>query len=128
VSDKGLSKQSQRIQEWLLLILRFAITQEKVDRAPVLAAAEAMDRLSAMNGGRGFSFFVRSSREICDLIAGKHGPGECAQLRLLLRRIDDARLKRALEAVLEMERPDLKVRRPRPRRPLDLWRGLPGRL
>ncbi len=127
MSDEGFSRQSHRIREWLLRILRFAITQETVDRAAVLAAAETMDRLGAMNGGRGFVFFARTSREICDLIAGKRGPDECARLGLLLRRIDDAPLKRALGAVLEMEHPDLKVRSPRPRRPLDLWRGLPGR-
>lgn len=127
MSDEGLAQQSQRIRQWLLFILRFAITREQADRAAVLAMADHLDRPSATHTRRGFSFFARTSAEICSLIDSKRGLEENARLRLQLRRIDDVRLRRALESVLEIERADSKVRGARLRQSLELWRGLPVR-
>jgi hypothetical protein len=116
----------RQIQDWLLAILRFAVTLEEADRAAVMTVAQDMDRLGVRRARSEFSFFARTSREICELIADRASPRDIS-LRRHLSRIANDRLRLALEAVLEIERHPAKSAKSRNRRRDDLWRGLPVR-
>jgi hypothetical protein len=115
------------LRAWHLAILRFALTRENADRLGVLAIANQIDRRGRLGDMQpGFSFFRRTSAELCAAIPRRQD-GDDAVLNRYLAEIDDARLHRALAAALDVPtpKPDL-VRKPlRPNR--DLWRGLPSR-
>ena len=49
ISDPVVSEESRRIREWLLGILRFAVTLEQRDQAAVMCLPAEMDRLGASN-------------------------------------------------------------------------------
>jgi hypothetical protein len=124
----AVSKQAlHKIDDWLLVILRFAITHELADRAAISALAADLDQLGAHAARSDFAFFARTSAEICDLIVGTDRPERFATLRRHIGMIDNDRLRRALEAALDMERPVTNGGRVRSRRSEDLWRGLPIR-
>lgn len=123
-----VSKQAlHKVEGWLLVILRFAITRDQADRAAILAMAADLDRLGAHAARSDFAFFAKTSVEICDLIVGQNRPDRTATLRRHIGMIDNARLRRALEAALEIGRPAMNGSRARSRRTEDLWRGLPIR-
>lgn len=113
------------VQDWLLAVLRFAVTLEEADRAAVLAMAEEMDRLGSHNAQSKFAFFVRTTTEFCDGITAKDSPEKIATLRRHLAKIDNDRLRAALAAALEIERSAKRRYRSRSRGREDLWRGLP---
>ena len=69
ISDPLVSEESHRIREWLLGILRFAVTLEQCDRAAVMCLAAEMDRLGASTTQFGFSYFTRTSAKLCDKLA-----------------------------------------------------------
>ena len=111
---------SRAVEEWLLSILRFAITLDERDRAAVLAMAADMDRHAF-----GFTFFARTSIKICDAIAAKDGAEAIATLRVFVRRIDHLLLRRAFEAVLDIRPPGADRRAISTRTRERLWQGLP---
>jgi hypothetical protein len=123
VLEQGLHK----VEEWLFLILRFAITHEQADRAAVVATAADLDRFGAGAVGSRFAYFARTTREICDLIVVNDRPDRIAKLRRHIGMIDNDRLRRALEAALDIDRPATHGGRARSRRIEDLWQGLPIR-
>ena len=128
MSDAAASRQGRSIESWLFVILRFAITRQTIDRAAVMALAKEMDRLSERRVRREFTFFVRTSKEICDLISNRERLDDVAALRRHLSRITNDRIRRALEAVLEIERLPAKSAKLRNWRLRGgLWRGLPVR-
>ena len=89
---------TRKVKEWLLAVLRFALTLEPADRTTVLAIAEEMDRFGSPAAL--FSFFVKTSIELCDAIADTNDPRRVTTLRRHLRRIDDHRLRRTFEAAI----------------------------
>lgn len=111
----------KRVRDWLLAILRFAVTAEQNDRAIVLAIAKDMD-LSGLHA-TAFAFFARTSTELCDAIADRNDPRRVATLSRHLRRIDDHRLRRALEAAIEFEQAATTSSKAKKRDRGDLWRG-----
>lgn len=113
---------AQKVREWLLAILRFAVTLDQADLAAVHAIAIAMDRLGSHPDATTFAFFTRSSVEFCHAVANKDDPNSIAVLRRQLARIDDQRLRRALEAALDYERRI--ARRTGKRDGGSLWMGL----
>jgi hypothetical protein len=117
----------RRIDDWLLLVLRFAITREHSDRVAVLAAAADINRLGGANRPSDFTFFTKASREICDVIVSDDGPDRTAALCRYMSKIDNDRLRRAFAAAVDIERPSIKAGKSRDRRRHDLWRGLPIR-
>jgi hypothetical protein len=125
VPDKVTWEQAHRVREWLLAVLRFAVTLEPADRAAVLAIAEQMDRLGFPANQPSFSFFVRTSTEFCKSIVAAEGAEKRFALSHYLGKIDDDRLRRAFESVLEARQTAGKS--PKTRRRQDLWRGLPIR-
>lgn len=113
---------AQKVREWLLAILRFAVTLDQADLAAVQAIAIEMDRLGSHPDATTFAFFTRSSVEFCHAIAKMDDPNSIAVLRRQLARIDDRRLRQALEAALDCGQRT--ARRTSKRDGGGLWKGL----
>jgi hypothetical protein len=114
-------------RDWLLAVLRYAVTREEADRATVLVLAEAMDLRGADRTKQSsFEFFRRSSIEFCRAIVDHTDPRRPDIIRGYLRRIDNQRLRRAIEAAVDL--PDqTRSQQTSPRRRLNdrqLWKGL----
>jgi hypothetical protein len=122
ISDLLVSEESRRIREWLLGILRFAVTLEQRDQAAVMCLAAEMDRLGASTTQPGFSYFTRTSTKLCECIAAKLDFDKLAELCLHIEKIDDRRLRRALEGALFAKR-NKSARSRQPDREY-LWKGL----
>jgi len=95
-------RRTKKVRDWLLAILRFAVTLEQADRTTVSVMAREMDG-SGSGDQTAFAFFVRTSSKFCNAIANKDEPKRVATLRHYLRRVYDHRLQRALEAAIEFE-------------------------
>lgn len=120
-SEQTVQREASRaIEEWLLSILRFAITLDEVDRATVLAMAGHVDGRDS-----GFTFFARTSITVCDAIVAKDCAEAMAVLRVFIRAIDHVRLRRAFEAVLDIKTPGTDRRIISTRSRENLWKGLP---
>ena len=120
----GAEWNAKTLRAWQLAILRFAVTLDNADRLAVLAIASEIDRLGPQQDGTpGFSFFRRTSAELCAAILQ---PNELAAvvLRQYLARIDDHRLKRAFMATVEADRPKGSSVSKLFKRDRGLWRGL----
>jgi hypothetical protein len=112
---------AQRVREWLLLVLRFAITRERKDEAAADGAANAIDSLGLTPGLAGPSFFRRTTSEICAAITAPDDPQRNVILGKHLARIEDPRLRRAVQAAFDLdERPPSPHADKRQR----LWAGL----
>jgi hypothetical protein len=93
---------AKKVRDWLLAILRFAVTLHDADRSAVLVIAEEIDKLgSRAEDQSAFKFFRRTSTELCSAILDKQNSMRSAILRLHLKRIDDCRLRRAFEAAIK---------------------------
>jgi hypothetical protein len=91
----------RKIRNWLLALLRFAVTRESADRLAVLAAADELDT-SGAKGPVAARFFARTSKDVCEAIltpGDQHGHDV---LRRHAERIDDPRLRRAFEAAVDL--------------------------
>jgi|ERR1700694_755422 len=99
----GVEWHAKTLRAWQLAILRYAVTLDNADRLAVLAVASEIDRRgSQQDGTAGFSFFRRTSVELCAAILQ---PNELTSvlLRQYLARIDDNRLKRVFAATIEVD-------------------------
>jgi hypothetical protein len=74
----------------------------------------------------GFSFFRRTSAELCAAMARRHEKDDVV-LNQYLAEIDDTRLHRALAAAFDVPQPMADLARKRVRPDRVLWRGLPSR-
>jgi hypothetical protein len=120
-TEQTVSGEAPRaVEDWLFSILRFAITLDEVDRVATLAAAAAMDRRSA-----GFTFFARTSIAVCGAIVAKDRVGAISALRVFIGAIDSVLLRRAFEAVFEINPPGSDRRIVSTRNRERLWQGLP---
>jgi len=114
----------EKIREWLLLLLRFAITREAEDRSAAQIFAEELDAVGASRRLTAPGFFQRTSREICDAIQAVDNPQRARILRTHIARISEPRLRQAFSAALGLVKPEVKpsVRH----KTFDLWKGLAG--
>jgi hypothetical protein len=94
-------RRAKKVGDWLLAILRFAVTLEQADRTTVLAIADEMDRSGFRVDNTAFAFFARTSTALCNAIANKDDPQRIAIFRRHLSKIDDRRLRRALAAAID---------------------------
>ncbi len=95
--------QRRKIRDWLLAILRFSVTLEAGDRAAVMAIADEMDRLGFVAKKPEFSFFLRTTTDVCNALADREQAGRKQILRQHLARVDDQRLRRAFLALSDLE-------------------------
>src|SRR5262245_22762087 len=93
-----------RIREWLLLLLRFAITRDPKDQAAAFAVADELDALGHQWRPSAPSFFHRTSSEVCERIIARDDPRCATILKGHIARIDDPRLRRAFHAAVDLER------------------------
>jgi hypothetical protein len=100
VRDEWLAK---RVRDWQLRVLRFAVTLEMADRQAILRRAEEMDRLSHRPGKSRFTFFVRTSVELCHAIGEPEDPDRTAVLQRYFKMMDEGRLKRAMAAAIDLD-------------------------
>ena len=119
---------TKKVRDWLLTILRYAVTLHDADRSAVLVIAEEIDKLgSHAEEPPAFKFFRRTSIELCSAILDAQNSKKSAVLHLHLKRIDDCRLRRAFEAAIDfvdtcpVARDANKMRK---RGAQDLWKGL----
>jgi len=90
----------RKIREWLLLLLRFAVTRDPSDRSMLTAAADELDSIGGRWRSDAPSFFQRTSREVGDAIVAADDPRSMGILKKHLERIDDVRLRRSLAAAV----------------------------
>lgn len=77
-----------------------------------------------MDGAAGFCFFAKTSADVCSAIIDRNNPQAASVLERHLRRIDDPRLRRALEAALGEGSAPPKPTIPNRSNRDDLWKGL----
>ena len=111
-----------RIREWLLLLLRFAITWDPKHEAAVFAMADEIDALGLRWRPSAPSFFRRTSGEVCAAITALEDPRRATILKDHIARIDDPRLRRAFQAAVNLERGTPTAPYEEKRR--DLWASL----
>jgi hypothetical protein len=118
----------RKVREWLLLLLRFAVTREATDQVAALAMADHLDSLGIGWKRAKPSFFVKTSIEVSNAILAVRDGDNNTVLRRHLARIDDPRLMRAFRAAVglqetsEMQEESAVDKR---RKYADLWKGLP---
>jgi hypothetical protein len=99
-APNALVAEQSQVRDWLLAILRFALTLDPTVRAVVIAKAADMDRLGSRKGPSQFTYFVRTSVEFCNCIVDRSIIHKAKVLRGHLRKIDDDRLRQSLKAAL----------------------------
>jgi len=115
------------LRAWQLAILRFVVTLDNGDRLGVLAIANDIDRLGSQDRqAADFGFFRRSSAELCGAILQRNERSETI-LQQYLGRIEDARMKRAFAAAIEIALVEPSSIRRRAKPESSLWRGLSSR-
>lgn len=122
-------RDEQRLKEWQFLLLRFAVTREPIDQAAAASAAQPLDAAICRHEPS-FSYFARTTSEVCAAIANSHDENAALTLRRFLSRIDDDRLRAAFAACLDLtDGAAARAAKPRAawRDRQDLWRGLPKR-
>lgn len=120
-------RQSERIRNWLLAILRFAVTRDDTDRMYVLETARELDRQDPADGNPSFSFFGRTSAEICNAIVADDDAARQAVLTRHFNAIGDRRLRDALKAATEPQPVKLPSSKTVKHKRDYLWKGLLAR-
>ena len=110
-------------RDWLLAVLRYAVTREEADLSAVLAIAEALDSRGSNSQPSSFHFFSRTSLEVCQAIQEEACLGRTAIIKRHLDRIEDSRLRRAFAAAVESALAQRPANSPKSHSP-KLWRGL----
>ncbi|MGC1467698.1 MAG: hypothetical protein WA792_18450 [Pseudolabrys sp.] len=126
VTIDGRVWRERQIEDWLLLILRFAITRRLEDRVAASALAGQFDSLGVTR--QRSEFFSRTTNSVCAALEASDDAGNAAILKTHLQRIEHRRLRPAFEAVLRPGKTSLEpaAGRKRSRRRPDLWAGLRG--
>jgi len=119
-------RRSARIRHWLLAILQFAVTRDDTDHMRILEAARELDRPVSGILNLSFSYFMRTSVEICSAIVTNKG-----DRRIVLTRhfnsIEDRRLRDALLVATGLKIAASADQAPPRLRRDYLWRGLSPR-
>jgi len=88
----------RKLQEWLLLLLRFAITREPSDRSAALAMADELDSLGGQWRPSAARFFLKTTEEVRSAIPAANQWDNHRVLFRHVTRIDDPRLRRAFQS------------------------------
>jgi hypothetical protein len=111
---------ARQVREWLLLLLRFAITTDPKDLSATLALADEIDARGVQWRPSAPSFFRRSTNDVCKAITALDDPKRAAILKRHLARIDSPVLRRAFRAAVNFDEQTV----PSKGKPRDLWLGL----
>ena len=111
---------ARQVREWLLLLLRFAITSDPKDLSATLALADEIDARGLGWRPSAPSFFRRTSNDVCKAITALDDPKRAAILKRHLARIDNPALRRAFRAAVNFDERTA----PSQRNPRNLWFGL----
>jgi hypothetical protein len=98
--------QARKVKNWLLAISRFSLTLGSGHELAVMAMADEIGRLGFIGKRPSFSFFQRTSIELCNAIKDGEYLGRKQILRSHLARIDEHRLLRAFCAAVRLQRED----------------------
>jgi hypothetical protein len=123
-ATKECEWQSRKIKNWLLALLRFAVTHDETDRICVIEMARDLDCQNSGTPGASFSYFDRITAEICNVIVADQNARRQAILLRLFNHIDDCRLRRALEAATECRPSGSTQKKAVKHRREHLWKGL----
>jgi hypothetical protein len=118
----------RKVREWLLLLLRFAVTREPSDQSAALTSADELDSLGVRWRPTAPNFFLRTSHEVCAAILTVGDEHSNSVLRRHVARIDDPRLRRAFQAAVGLQRtsePQRAGAGSKIQIDGDLWKGLP---
>jgi len=94
----------QKIDDWLLALLRFAITRDTADRTAAVEFARLLDA-GETGAMRSATFFARTTVEVCQAI-GANDRSQISILRRHLARIENPRLRNAFRAAVGLEASD----------------------
>jgi hypothetical protein len=111
---------ARQVREWLLLLLRFAVTTDPKDLSATLALADEIDARGLEWRPSAPSFFRRTTNDVCRAITALDDPKRTAILKRHLARIDSPALKRAFRAAVNFDERTA----PSQRNPRNLWFGL----
>jgi hypothetical protein len=111
---------ARQVREWLLLLLRFAVTSDPKDLSATLALADEIDARGVEWRPSAPSFFRRTTNDVCKAIAALDDPKRAAILKRHLARIDNPALRRAFRAAVNFDERTA----PSQRNPRNLWFGL----
>ena len=116
------------VQDWLFLVLRYAVSREAWDRQAVLELAAKMDTLGKKRDREAFRFFRSHSEQLCAAIAASDTPGRRRMLVARARRIGQRPLQQAflLACRLEVREKEFPGSGRTSRRS-ELWKGLQRR-
>src|SRR5262245_62123671 len=105
LSDAGDAQDwgARQVSEWLLLLLRFAVTSEARDQSAALAFADEIDARGLQWRPSAPTFFRRTTMEVCKAIITLDDPNRTAILKRHLGRIDNPVLKRAFRAAVNID-------------------------
>jgi hypothetical protein len=93
-----------KVREWLLLLLRFAITRDAADRFAAMAMADEMDSLDPRWRPGAPNFFLGASKEVCEAILAAGNRRANQALEKHAKRIPEPRLRRAFRAAVGLKR------------------------
>jgi hypothetical protein len=128
VEPHEYDRHALKIREWLLVLLRFAVTRQQSDHAIALTIADELDAVGGQWRPAAPRFFTRTTDEICAAIATLVDGQDGIVLRRHIQHIEEPRLQRAFQAavgLVETREPDRRRETRPPARNKDLWRGLP---
>jgi hypothetical protein len=114
----------RKLRDWILSLLRFAITQMPEDQAEALALASELDTRGKPGNS---TFFQRTSVAVCHAIVVRDENGRRV-LGQYISRIEEPRLRSAFAAAIGPDAISLPHHRKKARRSLRVpmqWRGLP---
>ena len=78
----------EMVQDWLFLVMRYAVSREARDLKAVLEFAGKMDTLDRERNQGAFRFFRSHSGRLCNAIAAPDTPIRRQMLTALARRIE----------------------------------------
>lgn len=116
------------VQDWLFLVLRYAVSREARDRRAVLDLAAKMDTLGKEREREVFRFFRSHSERLCTAIAAPDMPSRRQILMAHARRIGQRRLQQAFLLTCRLEsREKMFPKSGRTGSRPKLWKGLQRR-
>jgi hypothetical protein len=123
-------RHDRMLREWLLLLLRFAITREPPDQSAALAMADELDSLGTRWRPAAPLFFLTATNEVSTAILAIDDGQSRAVLRKHLARIDDPRLRQAFQAAVGLQSASETPQQHeigKRKKNFDLWKGLQRR-